>query len=132
MVQGSYLNYTILQVLGICGLYRLSKRNLFLRAVLGSLAFVLLHAVEQKLGFGSREDIIVSGFLFLYAMLQRTLRKTGTVSIGQRIRKYAVFFHSGYDPGCCFSVPMYRKQRNGDEGNGSEGKDYYAYVEYGV
>lgn len=91
LVQGSYLNYTILQVLGICGLYRLSKRNLFLRAVLGSLAFVLLHAVEQKLGFGSREDIIVSGFLFLYAMLQRTPRKTGTVSIGQRIRKYAFF-----------------------------------------
>lgn len=91
LVQGGYLNYTILQVMGICGLYRLSKKNLFLRAAVGSLAFVMLHAIEQKLGFGSRENIIISGFLFLYAMLQRRPLKSEKISVGQTIRKYMFF-----------------------------------------
>ena len=91
LVQGGYLNYTILQVFGIWGLYRLSKKNLFLRAALGSLAFVLLQAIEQKLGFGSRENIIISGFLFLYAMLQHRPLKSEKISVGKIIRKYVFF-----------------------------------------
>lgn len=70
VVQGEYLGNTLLQVLGICGIFRLSGKNLLPRAFLGSLAFVILHAVEQEMGFGSRADLMISGFLFLYAVWQ--------------------------------------------------------------
>ncbi len=70
MVQGEYIGYTLLQVLGICGVYRLSRRNLLLRAAMGSIVFVMLHAIEQIWGFGSREDIMISGVLFLWAVWQ--------------------------------------------------------------